>query len=166
METFPCLVPPGDYLYYCRTDQVKKIYDFRKVKLRSCEKKLFNTSSQSFVMQKLYLMHVNDQKRSFRLFHRMGKNLVFTLHDLLEHFPSGTKMPTCICLICSMERLNRMNVNSNESESYHSWSSNVNGLYSAVKEMMDDSPDPIWYISVHRIISGNLLFCTKGSNSL
>ena len=47
METFPFWSPEGDYLYYCRAEQVKENFDFRNVKY-DLLRKSFDQSSGAF----------------------------------------------------------------------------------------------------------------------
>jgi hypothetical protein len=123
METFPCWSPRGDYLYYCRTDQVKKNFDFRKVKY-DLVRKAFDMSSQSFGdAEVVFNAREIDKSVSFPAISPDGRNLVFTLHDY-GTFSIWHKEADLYLLDLLSGKVNRLNINSDESESYHSWSSN------------------------------------------
>lgn len=47
METYPCWSPDGEFLYYCRTRQVKKGYEYTQVKY-DLVRKSFNQASGTF----------------------------------------------------------------------------------------------------------------------
>jgi Tol biopolymer transport system component len=123
METFPCWSPDGNYLYYCRTRQIKEGYDFRKVKY-DLVRKSFDTVSGLFGKAELVFNALEiDKSVSFPSISPDGKSLVFTLHDY-GTFSIWHKEADLYLLDIQSGKTSKMSLNSNETESYHSWSSN------------------------------------------
>jgi len=127
METFPFWSPEGDYLYYCRTDQVKENFDFRSVKY-DLIRKSFDKSSGIFGNAEIIFDAGEINKSvSFPSISPDGQYLVFTLHDY-GTFSIWHKEADLYLLDLKNRRVERMNLNSDETESYHSWSSNSRWL--------------------------------------
>ena len=81
METFPVWSPDGDYLYYCRTKQVKADFDFRNVKY-DLVRKSFDQISGLFGKAEVVFNALEINKSvSFPSISPDGQYLVFTLHD-------------------------------------------------------------------------------------
>lgn len=123
MDTFPCWSPGGDYLYYCRTNQVKESFDFSKIKY-NLVRKVFDQSSGLFGETEV-IFKAEDIDKSVTLpsISPDGNYLVFTLHDY-GTFSIWHKEADLYLLDLTNGRINRMTLNSDESESHHAWSSN------------------------------------------
>ena len=127
METFPEWSPDGKYLYYCRTKQFIEGSDFKKVKY-NLVRKAFNQSSRSFGKTELVFDALAINKSvSHPKISPDGKYLVFTLHDY-GTFSIWHKEADLFMLDLQTGEIHTMNINSSESESYHSWSSNSKWL--------------------------------------
>ena len=139
-ETFPHFSPDGKTLYFCTAEAQKMPEDFQKVRYNLCSIS-FNPETRTFGNQVDTLFNGKQVAKSVS-FPRVspdGKFLVFTLSDygnfsiwhkeadlFLANLQEGTIIP--------LEA-----ANSNDVESYHSWSSNsrwlvfssrrVDGLY-------------------------------------
>lgn len=139
-ETFPHFSPDGKTLYFCTAEAQKMPEDFQKVRYNLCSIS-FNPETRTFGNQVDTLFNGKQAAKSVS-FPRVspdGKFLVFTLSDygnfsiwhkeadlFLANLQDGTIIP--------LEA-----ANSNDVESYHSWSSNsrwlvfssrrVDGLY-------------------------------------
>ena len=139
-ETFPHFSPDGKTLYFCTSEAQKMPEDFQKVRYNLCSIS-FNPETRTFGNQVDTLFNGKQVAKSVS-FPRVspdGKFLVFTLSDygnfsiwhkeadlFLANLQDGTIIP--------LEA-----ANSNDVESYHSWSSNsrwlvfssrrVDGLY-------------------------------------
>ena len=139
-ETFPHFSPDGKTLYFCTAEAQKMPEDFQKVRYNLCSIS-FNPETRTFGNQVDTLFNGKQVAKSVS-FPRVspdGKFLVFTLSDygnfsiwhkeadlFLANLQDGTIIP--------LEA-----ANSNDVESYHSWSSNsrwlvfssrrVDGLY-------------------------------------
>jgi len=144
METFPCWSPDGSWLYYCRTPQVKDGFDFREVKY-DLVRVLFNPDDRSFgIPEIIFNAAAIDKSVSFPAVSPDGKSLVFTLHDYgtfsIWHHESDLYM-----LDTETGEAVKLSVNSEESDSYHSWSSN--GKWLVFSSKRDDGLSARLYFS-------------------
>lgn len=122
METFPCWSPDGEYLYYCRTPQVKMDNDLTTVKY-DLVRKHFDISSGEFGKTEIvFNAHEIDKSVSFPSISPDGKYLVLTLHDY-GTFSIWHREADLYIIDLNTMKIEKMTVNSNESDSYHSWSS-------------------------------------------
>lgn len=124
METFPCWSPEGDYLYYCRTPEIAgKNQNYREARY-NLVRKSFDREKRIFGKAELLFDASNMNKSvSFPAISPNGKFLVFTLHDY-GTFSIWHKEADLYLLNLNDGRVGRMTLNSDETESYHSWSSN------------------------------------------
>lgn len=123
METFPCWSPGGDYLYYCSAAKDTMRFDYRQVKY-NLVRKYYNQVSGSFGKAEVVFDALAiDKSVSFPAISPDGQYLVFTLHDY-GTFSIWHKEADLYLLNLKNRKVDRLNLNSNETESYHSWSSN------------------------------------------
>lgn len=123
METFPCWSPGGDFLYYCRTIKATMRFDYRQVKY-DLVRKSFDPVTGAFGKAEVVFDALAINKSvSFPAISPDGQFLVFTLHDY-GTFSIWHKEADLYLLNLQNNKVDRLNLNSNESESYHSWSSN------------------------------------------
>jgi WD40 repeat protein len=123
METFPCWSPDGRYLYYCRAREAVKDADYRDVKY-DLARKPFNPDTREFGSTEiLFDARAINKSVSFPAVSPDGKFLVFTLHDY-GTFSIWHREADLYLLNLKDGKSLRMNLNSDETESYHSWSSN------------------------------------------
>jgi Tol biopolymer transport system component len=123
METFPCWSPDGKYLYYCRTLQVKDGFEISTVKY-DLVRKSFNPESGVFgEAEMVYDAYSTGKSVSFPVISPDGHYLVFTLHDY-GTFSIWHKEADLYLLELPNGSALRMTLNSDYTESYHSWSSN------------------------------------------
>ena len=123
METFPEWSPDGKYLYYCRAKQVIDSSDFKNIKY-NLVRKSFDQESRSFGKTEVVFNALAINKSvSFPRISPDGQFLVFTLHDY-GNFSIWNKEADLYLLNLQDGRTDKMSINSNETESYHSWSSN------------------------------------------
>ena len=128
-ETFPHFSPDGKTLYFCSSDAQKMPEDFQEVKYSLCSIS-FNPETRTFGNQvdTLYNGKHHGKSVSFPRVSPDGKFLVFTLSDYgnfsiwhqeadlyIANLQDGTVTPL-------------ESANSNNVESYHSWSSNSRWL--------------------------------------
>ncbi len=123
LETFPEWSPDGRYLYYCRARQTADSSDFAEIKY-DLVRKAFDQESFTFGKTEVVFDALSIEKSvSFPRISPDGQYLVFTLHNngnfsiwhkeadlYLHNIHTGVTEP--------------MTVNSSETESYHSWSTN------------------------------------------
>lgn len=146
LRTFPSWSPDGKYLYYCRA--VKTILssnpgmdDIMSIH-HNLVRKSFNSDSSLFGKTEVVLNASEMNKSiSFPRISPDGKNLVFTFHDY-GTFPIWHKEADLYLLNTSTMEYKKMSINSNESESYHSWSSNGKWLVFSSKRSDGRSTRP------------------------
>jgi len=127
METFPCWSAEGEYLYYCRTPQVKEGFDIRQVKY-DLVRKSFNPVSGIFGKAEI-VFDASAMNKSVSLpsISPDGNYLIFTLHDY-GTFSIWHKEADLYLLNLQNGKVKRMSLNSDNTESYHAWSSNSKWL--------------------------------------
>ncbi len=127
METFPEWSPDGNYLYYCRTKQFVEGSDFKDVKY-DLVRKAFDQASATFGKTELVFdAFAIDKSVSFPRISPDGNYLVFTLHDY-GTFSIWHREADLFLLDLQTGKIKHMSINSDETESYHSWSSNSKWL--------------------------------------
>jgi hypothetical protein len=123
METFPEWSPDGRYLYFCRARQTNDSSDIKGIKY-DLVRKSFDQASFSFGKAEVVFDATSiDKSVSFPRISPDGQYLIFTLHDY-GNFSIWHKEADLYLLNIQTGRALRMSINSNETESYHSWSSN------------------------------------------
>ena len=123
METFPYWSPDGSSLYYCRAPQVMEDFDFRDVKY-DLLRISFDQENRTFGKPEVVFNAAAMNKSvSFPAVSPDGKRLVFTLHDY-GTFSIWHKEADLYLLDLQDNQAVKMTINSDEAESYHSWSSN------------------------------------------
>ncbi len=123
METFPEWSPDGNYLYYCRARQTADTSDFRSIKY-DLVRRAFDESSFSFGEAEMVFDAFSAGKSvSFPRISPDGRYLVFTLHNY-GNFSIWHKEADLYLKDLETGKTDRMNINSDYAESYHSWSSN------------------------------------------
>ncbi len=127
METYPEWAPDGKYLYYCRARQFIEGSDFRNIKYELV-KRSFDQSSMFFgPVEPVFNAPAIDKSVSFPRISMDGRNLIFTLHNW-GTFPIWHREADLYMLDLHSGKLTLMDLNSSETESYHSWSSNSRWL--------------------------------------
>jgi hypothetical protein len=123
METFPEWSPDGNYLYYCRAPQYKEGSDFSTIKY-DLMRRAFNGTDKTFGPAELVFdAHSIEKSVSFPRISPDGRYLVFTLHNF-GNFSIWHKEADLYLLDIQSEKTGKMSLNSDETESYHCWSSN------------------------------------------
>ena len=127
MDTYPEWSPTGDYLYFCRANQLGANKDYRDTKYNLCRVK-FDATNRIFGEVELVFDAASQGKSvSFPRISPDGKSLVFTFHDY-GCFPIWHKEADLYSLNLNDLSISKMNVNSEFTESYHSWSANGNWI--------------------------------------
>jgi WD40 repeat protein len=123
METFPEWSPDGRYLYYCRARQFNEGSDFSEIKY-DLVRRPFDEKARAFGgTEMVYNAASMDRSVSFPRISPDGRYLVFTLHNY-GTFSIWHREADLYMLDLESGSVKRMSLNSDESESYHSWSSN------------------------------------------
>jgi hypothetical protein len=127
MDTYPEWSPDGSFLYFCRADQIGEQYDYRDIQY-NLYRVAFNPSTRTFGNTELIFdASAKNSSVSFPRVSPNGQSLVFTLHDY-GCFPIWHKEADLYCLNPNDLSVKELPVNSEFTESYHSWSSNSRWL--------------------------------------
>ncbi|MCF8335507.1 MAG: cytochrome C biosynthesis protein [Bacteroidales bacterium] len=144
MQTFPSWSPDGQYLYFCRTRQVEENYSVQNVKdiHYDLARKPFDPETRTFGETEIVFDAGKRNKSvSFPRISPDGQYLVFTLHDY-GTFPIWHKEADLYLLNLQSGNYKRMKLNSDETESYHTWSSNGRWLVFSSKRRDGRSARP------------------------
>jgi hypothetical protein len=123
MDTYPEWSPDGKYLYFCRAAQVGEKYDFGEIRYNLCrvpfeaEKRTFGTVELVFDAAQM------KKSVAFPRISPDGKYLILTMFDY-GCFPIWHKEADLYSINTSDFHSTRLDLNSEYSDSYHSWSSN------------------------------------------
>ena len=123
MDTYPEWSPDGKYLYFCRAPEIKEGFDFENIKY-DLARKSFDPSTRSFGKAEIIFDAKSINKSvSFPKISPDSKYLVFTLHDY-GNFSAWHKEADLYLIDLKNGMIDSMDLNSPDTESYHSWSSN------------------------------------------
>lgn len=123
MDTYPEWSTAGDFLYFCRAAQIGKGYDYRDTKY-NLFRVSFDISDRTFgEVELVFDAAVQGNSVSFPRISPDGKSLVFTLHDY-GCFPIWHKEADLYSVKLDDFSVAKLDVNSDFTESYHSWSAN------------------------------------------
>jgi hypothetical protein len=123
MDTFPYWSPDGKYLYFCRTNQIKGAYDIKQVKYNLVRKSFDQESGIFGKTEVVFDADAINKSVSFPVVSPDNQYLVFTLHNY-GTFSIWHKEADLYLLDLQSGKVDPMSLNSSETESYHSWSSN------------------------------------------
>lgn len=144
MDTYPEWSPDGKTLYFCRSVQIGKEYDYRDIKY-NLYRVGFDPSTRAFGEVELVFDAASQaQSVSFPRISPNGKTIVFTLHNY-GCFPIWHKEADLYSINPDDFAVTRLGVNSDFSESYHSWS--ANGKWMVFSSKRDDGLSARPYIS-------------------
>jgi hypothetical protein len=127
MDTYPEWSPDGKYLYFCRADQVGATYDYKQIKYNLCrvpfdpEKRLFGT------VELVFDAVLISKSVAFPRISPNGRFLVITVADY-GCFPIWHKEADLYSVDLENFKTVRLDLNSEYTDSYHSWSSNSKWL--------------------------------------
>ena len=128
LQTFPSWSPDGRYLYFCRAPQYESGYSPELEEILNTRydlaRKSFDPESRSFGDAEIVFSASEISKSaSFPRVSPDGRYLVFTLADY-GTFPVWHREADLYLLDLATGEASRMTINSDETESYHSWSYN------------------------------------------
>jgi hypothetical protein len=146
LMTFPSWSPDGKYLYFCRARQVINSTDPELGQILNTHydlaRKSFDPESSSFGETEIVFNAAEIKKSaSFPRISPDGEFLIFTLADY-GTFPIWHKEADLYLLDLLSGSAEKMNINSDETESYHSWSSNGKWLVFSSKRIDGRSARP------------------------
>lgn len=123
MDTYPEWSPDGEYLYFCRANQIKQGYDYQDTKY-NLYRVHFDPDKRKFGEAELIFDAATKSKSvSFPRISPDGKSLVFTYHDY-GCFPIWHKEADLYSVNLESLKTSKLDLNSDFTDSYHSWSSN------------------------------------------
>jgi len=131
LQTFPSWSHDGRYLYYCRAPQYESGYSPELEEIETTyydlARKSFDPETRTFGDAEIIFSGSEIRKSvSFPRISPDGKYLVFTLADY-GTFPVWHREADLYLLDLAGGEAERMSINSDETESYHTWS--VNGRW-------------------------------------
>ncbi|QIA07870.1 TolB family protein [Draconibacterium halophilum] len=123
MDTYPEWSPDGSFLYFCRARQIAKNYDYRDIKY-NLYRVAFNPEERTFAEpEQIFDAAALGKSVSFPRISPNGGSLVFTLHDY-GCFSIWHKEADLYSVNLDSFKVSECKLNSEFTESYHSWSSN------------------------------------------
>ncbi len=148
LQTFPSWSPDGRYLYFCRAQQVINSTSPELEQILNTHydlaRKSFDPENRSFGETEV-VFNASEIKKSasFPRISPDGKYLVFTLHDY-GTFPIWHREADLYLLDLQKGTTEKMNINSEETESYHTWSVNGRWLVFSSKRIDGRSARPFF----------------------
>ncbi|MFN8255111.1 MAG: cytochrome C biosynthesis protein [Bacteroidales bacterium] len=122
METFPTWSPDGKYIYFCRAGQINDTTKYYQVKY-DLMRVQFNNATNSFGRIDTVIQSKNiNGSISFPRISPDGKNIMFTLADY-GTFPIWHEEADLYLLNLNTNNLKKLESNSDQTESFHDWSS-------------------------------------------
>jgi len=123
MDTYPEWTPDGTYLYFCRSSQIGTEYDYSAIKY-DLYRASFDPEKRIFGSPELvYSASETNKSISFPRVSPDGKFLIMTIHDY-GCFPIWHKEADLWILDLDSFATRPLELNSDQTDSYHSWSSN------------------------------------------
>ena len=123
MDTYPECSPDGNYLYFCRSVQIGEQYDYKQIKY-NLYRVSFDKEKRSFGEAELVFVAIQLNKSiTFPRISPNGKFLIVTMADY-GCFPIWHKDADLYSIDLTNLTASRLTLNSDFSDSYHSWSSN------------------------------------------
>jgi len=123
MDTYPEWSPDGKYLYFCRAAQIEKNYDYKQIKYNlyrvsfDAGKRIFGEAELIYDAAEL------NKSISFPRISPNGRFLIVTMADY-GCFPIWHKEADLYSIDLKKFKAARLDLNSDYTDSYHSWSSN------------------------------------------
>jgi dipeptidyl aminopeptidase/acylaminoacyl peptidase len=148
LETFPSWSPDGKYLYFCRALQNNSQTSMTLEEIKETKYDIvripFDQGTVTFGETEIVFKASGIGKSaSFPRISPDGKYLVFTLHDF-GTFPIWHQEADLYLLDLQSGASKKMDLNSNQTESYHSWSSNGKWLVFSSKRTDGRSTRPFF----------------------
>ncbi len=146
LQTFPSWSPDGKYLYFCsagcrKTGSNLALDDIKDIHY-NLVRKSFDSTSRTFGKDEL-VFDASEMKKSvsFPRISPDGKFIVFTMADY-GTFPIWHEEADLYLLNLQSGKFKKMELNSNKTESYHTWSSNGKWLVFSSKRIDGRSARP------------------------
>jgi Tol biopolymer transport system component len=144
MDTYPEWSSDGKYLYFCRAPKVGEVFQYDSVHYNLCRVPFDPLTRKTGALELIYDASALNKSVSFPRISPDGKYLVLTLHNY-GCFPIWHKEADLVSIDLLTLRPARMELNSDFTDSYHSWSSNGRWLVFSSKRI--DGLTARFYIS-------------------
>lgn len=123
MDTYPEWSPDGLYIYFCRAAQIGEDYDYKEIKYNLCRAS-FNADKRTFgEVEMVFDAGQINKSVSFPKISPDGRFLIVTMADY-GCFPIWHKEADLYSVDLVNFKTVRLDLNSEYTDSYHSWSSN------------------------------------------
>lgn len=125
-ETFPCFSPDGKWLYYCSAEAHDSVrWNTEQMKYNIC-KIAFDANSLTFgnKIDTIFDAKSINKSASFPRISPDGQYLLYTLHNYGNFSIWHKDADLQLIKLSTLENINIDIINSNDTESYHSWCSN------------------------------------------
>ncbi len=151
MDTYPEWSPDGNYLYFCRAPAVGEVFHYDSVRYDLCRVPFDQATRLTGPVEWIYKASAIGKSVSFPRTSPDGYNIVITLHDY-GCFPIWHKEADLVSIDLRTMSATTMALNSDYTDSYHSWSSN--GRWLAFSSKRIDGLTARFFIS-HIDVDGN-----------
>jgi hypothetical protein len=134
MDTYPEWSPDGKYLYFCRAPKVGEVFVYDSVRYDLFRVPFDPSTRKTGAIELIYKASAFNKSVSFPRISPDGKFLVLTLHNY-GCFPIWHKEADLYSIDLQNLQPSRMDLNSDFTDSYHSWSSNSRWLVFSSKRI-------------------------------
>lgn len=134
MDTYPEWSPDGKYLYFCRAQKVGEVFIYDSVRYDLCRVSFDPSTRKTGEVELIYNASAKNKSVSFPRISPDGNYIVITLHDY-GCFPIWHKEADLFEIDLRTLKPATLNLNSDFSDSYHSWSSNSRWLVFSSKRI-------------------------------
>lgn len=134
MDTYPEWSPDGKYLYFCRAQQVSEVFAYDSVRYDLYRVPFDETTRKTGPSELIFNASSIGKSVSFPRISPDGRCLVLTLHNY-GCFPIWHKEADLLSIDLKTMKSSVMNLNSDCTDSYHSWSSNSRWLVFSSKRL-------------------------------
>jgi hypothetical protein len=134
MDTYPEWSPDGKYLYFCRAPLAGEVFKYDSVRYNLYRVPFDPATRKTGNIELIYDASALNKSVSFPRISPDGKFLVLTLHDY-GCFPIWHKEADLVLIDLKTLQPSKMALNSDFTDSYHSWSSNSRWLVFSSKRI-------------------------------
>ena len=134
MDTYPEWSSDGRYLYFCRAPQVGEIFEYDSVRYNLCRVPFDPATHKTGDAELVFDASSLKKSVSFPRISPDGNYLVLTLHNY-GCFPIWHKEADLYITDLQTLKTSKMDLNSDFTDSYHSWSSNSRWLVFSSKRV-------------------------------
>lgn len=134
MDTYPEWSSDGKYLYFCRASQVGEVFDYSRIRYNLYRVPFDPSTPEIGEPELVFNASEMNKSVSFPRISPDGRFLVLTLHDY-GCFPIWHKEADLWLIDIGTLKASPMTLNSELTDSYHSWSSNSRWLVFSSKRI-------------------------------